>query len=168
MFIHTCVLQRDTRIQCDTIKHTLHTYLKIQLFNTKPYSKPSPPSLAYTNKLYCIYMYIHIYYVWILCRSMIHTSNGTPGCILITYIHTYVRNKHSTKPYYSKPPPLQRTSTNSSSSVPSLPLPSGCHKAVVTLQAAARGYLCRKRLRDYLTVQSAASLIQASWYVQIS
>ena len=35
--------------------------------------------------------------------------------------------------------------------------------AVLTLQAGVRGYLCRKRVRAYLTRQNAATIIQATW-----
>ena len=36
-------------------------------------------------------------------------------------------------------------------------------RAVLTLQAGVRGYLCRKRVRAYLTQKNAATIIQATW-----
>ena len=36
-------------------------------------------------------------------------------------------------------------------------------RAVLTLQAGVRGYLCRKRVRAYSTRQNAATIIQATW-----
>lgn len=46
---------------------------------------------------------------------------------------------------------------------PAPPPASGYRGAVLTLQAALRGYLCRKRLRLYVAKHHAATIIQAAW-----
>lgn len=46
---------------------------------------------------------------------------------------------------------------------PAPPPASGYQGAVLTLQAALRGYLCRKRLRLYVAKHHAATIIQAAW-----
>lgn len=61
----------------------------------------------------------------------------------------------SVSPSYVELPPLPHS--------PAPPPASGYQGAALTLQAALRGYLCRKSLRLYMAKHRAAITIQAAW-----